>query len=66
MEHDLTKEQLELLQMMADGLTRHQIGQKLAISVRTVEWRYDQIRRKTGFRTIIGALVWCFRQKLIQ
>ncbi len=46
----LTRRELEVLRLLADGLTDHQIAKALAISPRTVETHVSAILRKLGAR----------------
>lgn len=44
----LTPRQLEILQLVAEGLTSAQIAQRLFVTVSTVKWHVRQILTKTG------------------
>lgn len=47
----LTPRQAQVLRLAANGLTDKQIATRLAISVRTVQDRFTELRRRTGTRT---------------
>ena len=44
----LTPRQLEILQLVAEGLTSAQIAERLFVTVPTVKWHVKQILTKTG------------------
>ena len=46
----LSKRELELVELVAEGLTDKEIAEKLFISIRTVRSHLDRIRDKTGAR----------------
>lgn len=50
----LTARELEILALIADGLTSREIGAQLGISARTVEAHRNSLMRKLGIRTIAG------------
>jgi DNA-binding CsgD family transcriptional regulator/DNA-binding MarR family transcriptional regulator len=47
----LSRRQLEVMRLVAEGLSSHQIGDRLAIGRRTVETHRLHISRKLGLRT---------------
>lgn len=47
----LTRRELEVARLVAQGLTNREIGDRLTLSVRTAESHVEQIRTKLGFRT---------------
>jgi two-component system nitrate/nitrite response regulator NarL len=50
----LTPREMEILALIADGLTSREIGARLGISARTVEAHRNSLMRKVGIRTIAG------------
>jgi DNA-binding NarL/FixJ family response regulator len=52
----LTPRELEILTLLADGLTMRQVARRLAISARTVETHVAKIYRKLGVRTRVQAV----------
>jgi DNA-binding NarL/FixJ family response regulator len=52
----LTSRELEILTLLADGLTMRQVARRLAISPRTVETHVAKIYRKLGVRTRVQAV----------
>lgn len=55
-----------MLQMAADDWTRKGIAEYHGISVRTVEARFDMVRRQLGKKSFAAALVELYRQKIIK
>jgi DNA-binding CsgD family transcriptional regulator len=45
---DLTPRETETLDLIARGLTNREIGERLHLSVRTIEWRRERIQLKLG------------------
>lgn len=50
----LTRRELEVARLLVEGRTNRQIGQKLDISVRTVEAHRAQLMRKLRLKSIVG------------
>jgi DNA-binding CsgD family transcriptional regulator len=46
--HDLTDREREVLVLIGDGLTNREIGERLYLSVRTVEWHRSNMSAKLG------------------
>ena len=44
----LTRRELEILELLADGLTNKQVAERLVLSVRTVEWHRARVQAKLG------------------
>ena len=55
-EPSLTKRELDVLSLLADGLSNREIAEELFLSVRTVESHVIHLCRKLGSRTRIGAV----------
>jgi DNA-binding NarL/FixJ family response regulator len=64
--HNLTKRELEVLQLVAEGLTNQEIADKLFISLRTVEGHKTSLVLKTGSKNIVNALVHAIKNHLIE
>lgn len=56
MSERLTARERQILTMVSDGLTMHQIGRRLSISPRTVETHVGKLYRKLGVRTRVQAV----------
>lgn len=54
----LTRRELEIARLVAEGLTNREIGTRLTLSVRTAESHVEQIRTKLGFRTRAQIAAW--------
>jgi len=59
---ELKPTQLQVLELMAGGLSNKQIAKQLAISERTVESRLTRIFQFAGVNTRIEAIVWAMRE----
>jgi DNA-binding NarL/FixJ family response regulator len=55
-EATLSPREMEVLQLMGDGLTMRQIGRRLDISARTVETHATKLYRKLDVRTRVQAV----------
>jgi DNA-binding NarL/FixJ family response regulator len=62
---NLTKRELEVLKMMADGLLSTEIAQRLHSSLRTVEKTRSDLLFKTGTNNSISLILFALRNKLI-
>ncbi|HWV25298.1 MAG TPA: LuxR C-terminal-related transcriptional regulator [Thermomicrobiales bacterium] len=61
----LTARELEVLRLLADGLSNREIAEKLYLSVRTIESHVFHICRKLGARTRIAAVAIAVSKGLI-
>ncbi|MEM1320835.1 MAG: response regulator transcription factor [Bacteroidota bacterium] len=62
---NLTKRELEVLQLICQELTTSEIAQKLFISIRTVEGHRKNLLEKTGVRNMAGLVIYAMKHKLI-
>jgi DNA-binding NarL/FixJ family response regulator len=60
----LTKRELQVLQLIAEGKTTKEIAARLTISVKTVETHRKQIMEKLGIHTVAGLTKFCIREGL--
>ena len=60
--YDLTDRELQVLQMIAEGLSNKMIGNKLCIAESTVKVHVKHILGKVGLRTRVEAAVWAVSQ----
>src|SRR5438094_10678710 len=60
-----SKRELELLYLMADGLTDTEIAEKLSISAKTMRSRLHALRMKMQARTRTHAVAIAFRRGLL-
>ena len=61
-DHPLTPRELEIVGLVAEGLTNPDIARKLSISRRTVESHVDHVRQKLGLRNRQEILIWALRE----
>jgi DNA-binding NarL/FixJ family response regulator len=62
----LTKRELEILQLLARGLTQAQIAERLVISPKTVGTHIEHILTKLGVRSRAQAVAIAFRDDLVE
>jgi DNA-binding NarL/FixJ family response regulator len=55
---DLTGRELEIAELVAEGMTNRQIAARLYLSVRTVEGHVEHLRNKLGFATRARVAAW--------
>ena len=60
-----SKRELELLTLMADGMTDTEIAEKLSISAKTMRSRFHALRIKMQARTRTHAVAIAFRRGLL-
>ena len=60
----LTRRELQVLQLIADGTSTKEIAAILEVSVKTIETHRKQIMDKLGIRTIAGLTKYCIREGL--
>ena len=61
----LTARELEVVQLIATGLSAKQVAQRLEIGPRTVERYLDQARLKTRTRNRVHMVAWAFQEGLL-
>jgi DNA-binding CsgD family transcriptional regulator len=62
---ELTEREIEVLQMICEGITAIQIGDKINLSSRTVEGHRNRIMEKTGTKNIAGLVAWAVRNGIV-
>jgi DNA-binding NarL/FixJ family response regulator len=62
---DLTERELEVLQLLADGLDNRQIGEALYLSPTTVKRHVSSIVTKLGVSNRVQAAIWAVRARLV-
>ena len=60
----LTRREVQVLQLIADGQSTKEIAAILEVSVKTIETHRKQIMDKLGIRTIAGLTKYCIREGL--
>jgi len=62
---NLSARELEILKLYCEGLINKEIGQKLNISVRTVETHKNHIMKKLGIKSPVDMVKFAIRSKII-
>jgi DNA-binding NarL/FixJ family response regulator len=62
----LTKRELEVLHLMADGLTTKAIGAGLGVTFKTAACHRGRILQKLGVDSTVMAVRWAIREGLIK
>jgi DNA-binding NarL/FixJ family response regulator len=63
--NELSKRELEILQLIAQGCTNQEISEKLFISLRTVEGHKNNLLVKTNSKNIVSLVINAIQAKLI-
>lgn len=61
----LTKRELEILQLVAQGLSNQEIADKLFLSIRTITSHRANLNSKTGSKNTVNLLTYAIKNKLI-
>lgn len=62
----LTKREVEVLKLIANGHSNTEIGKLLAISHRTVDTHRTNIRNKLGVHNLAGMIKYALRTELVK
>lgn len=62
---NLTRRELEVLDLICREFTTHEIAEKLFLSVRTVEGHRNNLLEKTGARNTAGLVIFALRHELV-
>ena len=62
----LSSRELEVVQLVADGLSSKEIASRLDLSVRTVEKHRANIMEKIGVREVASLVRWCVQAGLVK
>jgi two-component system response regulator DegU len=62
---ELTEREVEVLQLICEGITAGQIGDKINLSSRTIEGHRNRIMEKTGTKNIAGLVAWAVRNGIV-
>ncbi len=62
----LTRREIEVLNLIAKGLTNKEIADALFISQKTVDGHKSNILDKTGSKNVVTLLIWALHNKLIE
>ncbi len=61
----LTKREMQILQMIAEGYTNNQIAEKLFLSIRTVDTHRKNIMKKLNIHNVSGLVKYAIKHKII-
>ena len=62
----LSPRELEILKLLCDGLTAKEIGNRLDIAAKTVEYHRHNLGRKSHVTNIVLLVRWAIRHKFIK
>lgn len=63
---ELTRREIEILQLVCQQYTAEEIGEKLFISVKTVNGHRANLLLKTGSRNVAGLVMYALRNELVR
>ncbi|MEM8906827.1 MAG: LuxR C-terminal-related transcriptional regulator, partial [Bacteroidota bacterium] len=63
---NLTKRELEILQLICEQFTTSEIAEKLFISPRTVDGHRNNLLEKTGAKNTAGLVVFALENKVVE
>lgn len=63
---NLTKRELEVLQLFAEGYNNSEIAEKLFLSVRTIESHKNHILQKTNMKNSVELIKYAIKNKIIE
>lgn len=64
-ESNISNRELEVMQLIAKGLTNQEIADQLFVSLRTVEYHKTNLIQKTGSKNVVDLLLYAIKNKLI-
>lgn len=62
----ITKQEIEILQLVAQGLTNREIANKLHLNVRTVANHRANMHKKTGVKRTVQLISWGIKNKYLE
>jgi DNA-binding CsgD family transcriptional regulator len=65
MDLEISKREIEVLQLVCQQLTAEEIAEKLFISVKTVNGHRNNLLQKTGSRNVTGLVIYAIKHKII-
>jgi len=63
---NISKREIEVLQLVAEGLSNQEIADRLFISKRTVDGHKNSLIVKTGSKNMVDLLVYSIKNKLVK
>jgi DNA-binding NarL/FixJ family response regulator len=64
--NSLSKREIEVVRLITEELSNHDIAERLAISKRTVETHRKNIFKKTKVKSVIGLVILAFKNKVVR
>lgn len=61
----LTKREIEIIKLISDDLTNHEIAEKLNISLRTVETHRRNLMQKLNVKSTVALIRWALQHKIM-
>ena len=61
----LTKRELEILELIGEGLSNTEVADRLYISIRTVDTHKNNLISKTGSKNVVSLLIYAIKNKII-
>lgn len=62
----LTPRELDVLRLMADGLTTREIGDRLNMRFKTAACHRNRVLQKVGVKSTVSAVRWAIRQGIVE
>lgn len=62
---EITKREIEILQLVCEQLTAEEIAEKLFISVKTVNGHRNNLLQKTGSRNVTGLVIYAIKNGIV-
>ncbi|MCC6372427.1 MAG: response regulator transcription factor [Bacteroidia bacterium] len=63
---DITKREVEILQLTCQQYTAEEIAEKLFISVKTVNGHRNNLLQKTGSRNVTGLVIYAIKNQIVE
>ena len=61
----ITKREMEVLQLVANGLSNEEISEKIHVSVATVKGHRSNLLMKSGAKNTAGLIMYAIKNKII-
>jgi DNA-binding CsgD family transcriptional regulator len=62
----LSKQELKILELIAEGLTSEKIADSLSIATSTVQTHRRNMLRKTGIKNTHHIIAWAYKKKILK
>lgn len=61
----LSERELQLLQLLCQGLTNKELAEKMFVSVRTIESTKNRLMQKTSAKNTAGLIIWSIKNNIV-